>query len=65
MELAQHARDVIPHLKQIDKGYPLFWYNSDKVKGFRLTQRGFDTMIDIGYVKYKQQTMLLINVSHK
>jgi hypothetical protein len=52
MELAQHARDVIPHLKQIDKGYPLFWYNSDKVKGFRLTQRGFDTMIDIGYVSY-------------
>ena len=49
MELAQYARDVIPHLKEIDKGYPLFWYNSDKIHGFRLTQRGFDVMSDRGY----------------
>lgn len=52
MELAQHAKDVIPHLKEIDKGYPLFWYNPDKVHGFRLTQRGFDIMVDRGYKNY-------------
>jgi hypothetical protein len=52
MELAQYAKDVIPHLKEIDKGYPLFWYNADKVHGFRLTQRGFDIMCDRGYKNY-------------
>ena len=52
MELAQHAKDVIPHLKEIDKGYPLFWYNPDKVHGFRLTQRGFDIMAGRGYKYY-------------
>ena len=52
MELAQYAKDVIPHLKEIDKGYPLFWYNSDKIHGFRLTQRSYDIMCDRGYKNY-------------
>jgi hypothetical protein len=52
MELAQYAKDVIPHLKELDKGYPLFWYNSDKINGFRLTQRSYDIMCDRGYKKY-------------
>jgi hypothetical protein len=52
MELAQYARDVIPHLKEIDKGYPLFWYNPDKIHGFRLTQRSYDIMCDRGYKYY-------------
>jgi hypothetical protein len=52
MELAQHAKDVIPHLKEIDKGYPLFWYNPDKVYGFRLTQRGFDLLSSREYKYY-------------
>ena len=52
MEIAQHARDVIPHLKEIDKGYPLFWYNPDKIHGYRLTQRSYDIMCDRGYKCY-------------
>jgi hypothetical protein len=52
MELAQYARDVIPHLKELDRGYPLFWYNPDKINGFRLTQRGYDIMCDRGYKSY-------------
>jgi hypothetical protein len=55
MELAQHAKDVIPHLKEIDKGYPLFWYNPDKIYGFRLTQRGFDILSSRGYKNYNFQ----------
>jgi hypothetical protein len=57
MELAQYAKDVIPHLKEIDKGYPLFWYNPDKVHGFRLTQRGFDIISDRGYKYYYFQVV--------
>jgi len=52
MEIAQHARDVIPHLKEIDKGYPLFWYNPSKVNGFRLTFRGYDVLLERGYAEY-------------
>jgi hypothetical protein len=49
MELAQYARDVIPSLKQIDKGYPLFWFNPDKILGFRMTNRAFNIMLDRDY----------------
>ena len=49
MELAQYAKDVIPSLKHIDKGYPLFWFNPDKVQGFRLTNRGMNLMLDRNY----------------
>jgi hypothetical protein len=52
MELAQYAKGFIPHLKELDKGYPLFWYNPDKINGFRLTQHGYDIMCDRGYTKY-------------
>lgn len=52
MEIAQHARDIIPHLKEIDKGYPLFWYNPNKINGFRLTFRGYDVLIERGYTEY-------------
>jgi hypothetical protein len=49
MELAQYARDVIPSLKQIDKGYPLFWFNPDKIYGFRMTNRAVNIMLDRPY----------------
>jgi len=49
MELAQYAKDVIPSLKEIDKGYPLFWFNPDKVHGFRLTNRAMNIMLDRSY----------------
>jgi len=52
MELAQYARDVIPHLKDVDKGYPLFWYNPSKINGFRLTFRGYDILLERGYTEY-------------
>lgn len=49
MELAQYAKDVIPSLKHIDKGYPLFWFNPDKVHGFRMTNRSFNIMLEREY----------------
>ena len=49
MEISQYARDVIPHLKEIDKGFPLFWYNPDKINGFRLTDRSFNVLVECGY----------------
>jgi hypothetical protein len=45
-EMAQYAKDVIPHLKNIERGYPLFWYNPHQIRGFRLTQKGFDILSD-------------------
>ena len=47
--MAQYAKDVIPSLKHIDKGYPLFWFNPGKVNGFRMTNRAFDIMRDRNY----------------
>jgi hypothetical protein len=55
MELAQYARDVIPHLKEIDKGYALFWYNPDKIYGFRLTHRGFNILKERSYNNWQFQ----------
>ena len=52
MELAQYAKDVIPSLKHIDKGYPLFWFNPDRVNGFRMTNRAFDIIKDRGYTHW-------------
>lgn len=53
MEIAQYAREIIPHLKEIDKGYPLFWYNPNKIQGFRLTSRGFEIMMEREYTYYQ------------
>jgi len=56
MEMAQYARDVIPSLKQLDKGYPLFWFNPNKLHGFRMTNRAFNILLDR---EYKNWTFLL------
>jgi hypothetical protein len=55
MELAQYTRDIIPHLKEIDKGYALFWYNPDKVFGFRLSNRGLKILQERAYQHWQFQ----------
>ena len=49
MELAEYAKDVIPHLKNVEKGFPLFWYNANHHRGFKLTHRGFQILIEKRY----------------
>ena len=49
MELAQYSKDVIPSLKHIDRGHALFWYNQDKVSGYRVTARAYQILVDRGY----------------
>jgi hypothetical protein len=49
MELAQYAKDVIPSLKQLDKGFALFWFNPDKIRGFRMTNLAFNIMLEREY----------------
>lgn len=61
MELAQYAKDVIPSLKEIDKGYPLFWFNPDKVHGFRLTNKAMNIMLDRPYKNWTFQLQDPIN----
>ena len=53
MELSAHTRDIIPHLKDIQKGYPLFWFNPNHSRGYRLTERGYNILVDIGYKNWK------------
>ena len=55
MELAQYAKDVIPSLKHLDKGYPLFWFNPDKVNGFRMTNKAVNIMLDRPYPQWTFQ----------
>ena len=49
MELAEYAKDVIPHLKNVEAGFPLFWYNANHHRGFKLTKRGFEILIERKY----------------
>jgi hypothetical protein len=52
LEFIKYSKEIIPHLKEIDYCYPLFWKNPDKLKGFRITDIAFELMIDRGYKKY-------------
>ena len=47
--MAQYAKDVIPSLRHMDKGYPLFWFNPDKLQGFRMTNRAMNILLDREY----------------
>jgi len=47
--MADYAKDIIPHLKNVEKGFPLFWYNANHNRGFKLTKRGFDILVERKY----------------
>ena len=48
-ELLQEAADTIPFLPELSKSYVLFWYNPNPDRGFRLTTRAAELLIDKGY----------------
>ena len=35
-----------------EKGFPLFWYNPDKKRGFRLTRYGLEAMENLHYKSF-------------
>ena len=49
LEMLQQAADTIPYLPELAKSYVLFWYNLNPDRGFRLTTRASELLMDKGY----------------
>ena len=49
LELMQEAADTQPLFAELSKCYIFFWYNPNETRGFRLTTRAADLLIDKGY----------------
>ena len=49
LELMQEAADIQPFFNEMSKSYVLFWYNPNESRGFRLTTKAAELLIDRGY----------------
>lgn len=45
----QEAVGMQPFFNELSKSYVLFWYNLNETRGFRLTTKSADLLIDRGY----------------
>jgi hypothetical protein len=49
LELMQEAADTQPFFNELAKSYVMFWYNPNEARGFRLTTRAAELLMDKGY----------------
>lgn len=43
------ATETLPSLLNVERGYPLFWYDLNLVKGLRLTELGYNQLVAAKY----------------